>query len=76
MYHENNIHSRWDLYMTHNIAYRPLISLGITPDNKAHGDNMGPTWVLSAPDGPHVGLVNLAIKESKPQETIINLEHN
>ena len=22
---------------------------------------MGPTWVLSAPDGPHVGLMNLAI---------------
>ena len=24
---------------------------------------MGPTWVLSAPDGPHVGPVNLAIRE-------------
>ena len=24
------------------------------PDNKVHGANMGPTWVLSAPDGPHV----------------------
>ena len=24
---------------------------------------MGPTWVLSAPDGPHVGLTNLAIRE-------------
>ena len=23
-----------------------------TPDNKVHGANMGPTWVLSAPDGP------------------------
>ena len=22
------------------------------PDNKVHGTNMGPTWVLSAPDGP------------------------
>ena len=22
------------------------------PDSKIHGDNMGPTWVLSAPDGP------------------------
>ena len=30
------------------------------PDNKVHGANMGPTWVLSAPDGPHVGPVNLA----------------
>ena len=34
---------------------------GIYPDSKVHGANMGPTWVLSAPDGPHVGPVNLAI---------------
>ena len=32
------------------------------PDSKAHGANMGPTWVLSAPDGPHVGPMNLAIR--------------
>ena len=31
------------------------------PDNKVHGSNMGPTWVLSAPGGPHVGPMNLAI---------------
>ena len=31
------------------------------PDSKVHGANMGPTWVMSAPDGPHVGLINLAI---------------
>ena len=24
---------------------------------------MGPTWVVSAPDGPHVGPMNLAIRE-------------
>ena len=35
------------------------------PDSKVHGANMGPTWVLSAPDGPHVGPMNLAIRESK-----------
>ena len=34
------------------------------PDSKVHGANMGPTWVLSAPDGPHVGPMNLAIGES------------
>ena len=33
------------------------------PDNKVHGTNMGPTWVLSAPDGPHVGSMNLAIRD-------------
>ena len=32
------------------------------PDNKVHGANMGPTWVLSAPDGPHVGPMNLAMR--------------
>ena len=32
------------------------------PDNKVHGANMGPTWVLSAPDGPHSGPMNLAIR--------------
>ena len=31
------------------------------PDSKVHGANMGPTWVLSAPGEPHVGLMNLAI---------------
>ena len=33
------------------------------PDNKVHGANMGPTWVLSAPRGPHVGPMNLAIRD-------------
>ena len=28
-------------------------------DSKVHWANMGPTWVLSAPDGPHVGLMGL-----------------
>ena len=34
------------------------------PDSKVHRANMGPTWVLSAPDRPHVGPMNLAFKES------------
>ena len=33
------------------------------PDNKVHGANMEPTWVLSAPDGPHVGPMSLDIRE-------------
>ena len=32
------------------------------PDSKVHGANMGPTLVLSAPDGPHVGPMNIAIR--------------
>ena len=34
----------------------------IYPDSKVHGANMGPTWVLSAPDGHHVGPMNLTIR--------------
>ena len=37
------------------------------PDSKVHGANMGPTWVLLAPDGPHVGPMNLAIGEFSPK---------
>ena len=32
------------------------------PDSKVHWNNMGRTLVLSAPDGPHDGPMNLAIK--------------
>ena len=32
-------------------------------DSKVHGANMGATWVLEAPDGPHVGPMNLAISD-------------
>ena len=35
----------------------------ITPDIKVHGANMGPTWVLSASDGPHISPMNLAIRD-------------
>ena len=40
---------------------------GRVPDSKAHGANMGPTWVLSSPSGPHVGPMNLAIKGVFPK---------
>ena len=36
---------------------------GSNPDSKVHGANMGPTWALSAPDGPHVDPMILAIRE-------------
>ena len=32
------------------------------PDSKDIRANMGPTWVLSAPGGPHVGPMNLDIR--------------
>ena len=36
------------------------------PDSNTHGANVGPTWVLSAPDGPLVGPMNLAIGDHYP----------
>ena len=37
------------------------IKVGCIPHSKVHGANTGPTWVLWAPDGPHVGPMNLVI---------------
>ena len=33
-----------------------------SPDSKVHGANMGPTLVLSSPDGPHDDPRNLAMR--------------
>ena len=33
----------------------------IIPHRKVRGANVGPTWVLSVPGGPHVGHMNFAI---------------
>ena len=46
-----------------------------TPDNKVHGANMGPTWVLSAPDGPHDGPMILAIWDIFPMPEICHGNH-
>ena len=43
----------------------------ICPDNKVHGANMGPTWVLSAPGGPHVGPMNLARRVSETEKSFV-----
>ena len=51
----------------------------IAQDNKVHGANMGPTWVLSAPDGPHVGPMNLAIRglnQKWPSPPMLKLHKN
>ena len=32
------------------------------PDSKVHGANLGPTWVLWVPDGPHVGPMDFVIR--------------
>ena len=57
---------QWPLYL--QLCYTRHKQMHIStwklnhPDRKFHGANMGPTWVLSAPDGPHVGPINLAFR--------------
>ena len=57
------MHGNTDRYLTivkHN--KNCLLNAWDVPDSKVHVANMGPTWVLLAPDGPHVGPMNLAIR--------------
>ena len=51
-------------------------SFGTIPDNKVHGANMGPTWVLSAPDGPHVGTMSLAIRDTAASIKLSHRDRN
>ena len=55
-----------------------LIIIEHCPDRKVHGANMGPTWVLSTPDEPHVGPMNLAIRVvyvmSRQQTTLADVD--
>ena len=44
----------------------PATHSDLYPDSKVHLANMGPIWVLSAPDGSHVGPMNLAIRVVMP----------
>ena len=37
----------------------------VYPDSKVHVAHKGPTWVLLAPGGPHVGPMNLALRVYK-----------
>ena len=50
-----------------NVVLQGIVAWCIYQDSKVHGANMGPTWVLSAPDGPHVDPMNVAIRVVKMQ---------
>ena len=50
----------FDIGINPNVSRLPCFAFTV-PDSKVHGDSMGATWILSAPDGPHVGPMNLAI---------------
>ena len=61
---------RWIVYATSAITCSSLVDEPFWqltthkdyPDSKVHVANMRPTWVISAPDGTHVGHINLAIR--------------
>ena len=76
-YQQNNLKAKIITLTTHfreskTINRGTLIGF---PDSKVHWANMGPTWVLSAPDGPHVGPMNLAIRVCGQQEAITSSHH-
>ena len=53
---------QWTCSSTSCAMHRSINMTAYTsPDSTVHGANMGPTWVLSAPDGPHVGPMDLVI---------------
>ena len=58
---------QWKVINDHNkILWNTLLyllSIGYFPDSKIHGANMGATWGRQDPGGPHVGPMNLAIRE-------------
>ena len=62
---------KWSFIVTF-FLFRVLLicSVEYHPDSKVHRANMGPTWVLSAPDGPHVGPINLAIRTESSSRTL------
>ena len=53
----------WQIYFNQGIVATSYLA---DQDSKVHGANMGPTWVLLAPDGPHIGPMNLAIRGAYP----------
>ena len=51
-----------DLNTVIAVLDRLIFNMSPYPDRKVHGANMELTWVLSGPDRPHVGPMNLAIR--------------
>ena len=69
MFKINNLHNRqhrfnWGVVPNkHKVTKCNIVDrMCIYPDSKVSGANMGPTWELPAPDGPHVDPMNLAIR--------------
>ena len=60
-----NTANRFDISQSKRVQSKSLCNVWFVyafPYSKVHGTNKGPTWVLSAPDGPHVDPMNLAFR--------------
>ena len=62
----SSVNQYWDDYLG-TVSYNPVSATHLKtwhpyPNSKVYGTNMGSTWVLLAPDGPHVGPMTLAIR--------------
>ena len=58
---ENAFENAWKWMIEILLKFVPKGPIN-NPDSKVRGANIGPTRVLSAPDGPHVGPTNLVIR--------------
>ena len=58
----------WPTKPEYSVSSIRKVERGPYPDNKVHRANMGPSWVLSAPDGPHVGpMINVVFLGGKDE---------
>ena len=67
----------WNFYCVRFQTHSTTDIVGISSEianSNIHGANMGPTWVLSAPDGPHVGPMNLSIWGWMPYDPIADIQ--
>ena len=55
----------WESIGSRRIPRFPSQRDSYTPDSKVHWAYMGPTWGRQDPGGPHVGPMNLTIRDGK-----------
>ena len=55
-----------------NAAWSHWVKVYMVPDSKVHVAHMGSTWAVSAPGGPHVGPMNLAIRDIRGRRQFTN----
>ena len=64
-----------DVYLGKSRWRQKQMTNDIDPDSKVHGANMGLTWGLSAPDGPHVPCYQGRVHKNMPLYQEVHLSH-